>query len=82
MYVRVACPYYAAASCSCWSLSSVPPPYRIFLLCFRRVGVFICRVTFEYPKSAKNIAFEYTQEVLRLSAKSLFFPSKFFCVYK
>ena len=33
MYVRVAGPSYAAASCFCRSLSSFTPPYRKFLLC-------------------------------------------------
>ena len=33
MYVRVASPRYAGASCFYRSLSSVTPPYRIFLLC-------------------------------------------------
>ena len=31
IYVRAASPRYAAASCFCQSLSSVTPPYRIFL---------------------------------------------------
>ena len=39
MYVRVACPRYAVARRFCRSLSSVTPPYRIFLLCCRCVGV-------------------------------------------
>ena len=32
IYVRVACPRYAAASCLCRSLSFVTPPHHTFLL--------------------------------------------------
>ena len=39
VYVRVASPRYAAASCFCRSWSSVTPLYRIFLLCYLCVGV-------------------------------------------
>ena len=36
IYVRLACPCYAEASCLCRSLSQfVTPPYRTFLLCCR-----------------------------------------------
>ena len=45
--VYVACPRYAAASCFRRSLSSVTPPYHIFLLCHRCVGAFIGRVTLD-----------------------------------
>ena len=38
-YVRVASPRYGAASCFRRRLSSVTPPYRIFLLCCGCVGV-------------------------------------------
>ena len=41
IYVRVACPRYAVASCLCRSLPFVTPPYHTFLLCYRRVHVSI-----------------------------------------
>ena len=41
LYVRVAFPRYAAASCLCQSLSFVTPPYHTFLLCCRWVRVSI-----------------------------------------
>ena len=39
-------------------------------------------VYIDYPKSAKSTAIEYTQEVLRLNAKSILFPNKFSGMYK
>ena len=41
IYVRVACPRYAAASCLCQSLSYVTPPDHTFLLGCRWVRVSI-----------------------------------------
>ena len=41
IYVRVACPRCAAASCLCRSLSFVTPPCHTFLPCFRWVRVSI-----------------------------------------
>ena len=54
--VRVASPRNAAASCFCRSLSSVTPPYRIFLLCCRCVGVLrSCRPAAVRPPSSSSL---------------------------
>ena len=56
MYVRMASPRYAASSCFCRSLSFVTPPYRIFLLCCRCVGVLrSCRPAAVQPPSSSSL---------------------------
>ena len=71
IYVRVACPRYAAASCLCRSLSFVTPPHHTFLL---YIGTF--------KKSTRSNSLDTNQPILvHLCPQRQFFNQDFFSCF-